>query len=492
MAPEMIARQGYGRAADYWSLGCIAYEMLSGRPPFESRQGAKALFIKIMTEKIKMPSGSSAAACKLLKGLLNRNVQARLGAAKSTMFEVGGVAGLKKVDFFTAIDWDKLVCKQIEPPAVFSIDHDCDVQYFHDEFTQMPLPRSVIDMSTESFQPRRVESEAFRGFSFIHDDFVLPERGIDEEQSYWESIEEDGESVSECASSKMGDEVELLQSPPPSTSKRPPRKRKKKLAGQSDSVTSATPAGTANNTPFASTANTPEPSECGDLPEQLDSLLIGDVVPETMEMGNSKDTPVLAADAECTIQDTRHTSISTPKKPAVEETWKVSKKEVTVKQKQKNSLNQFAGSRTQSSWSTAIPQNRLGTNASGRPEPGLTSQSTLTPSRSGWNHGVPRQPPVPKHNVISSKQGAPSSDWRNHSMASRVGNVVDRSIQQPLHPGTNSFSNEGNVVTWPSLSMSPSVAPTTGQRTDVPPSAPAASSKPPVVIGAWASRASKS
>jgi len=40
MAPEMVARKGYGRAADFWSLGCIAYEMLSGLPPFTSKLGA--------------------------------------------------------------------------------------------------------------------------------------------------------------------------------------------------------------------------------------------------------------------------------------------------------------------------------------------------------------------------------------------------------------------------------------------------------------------
>ena len=52
MAPEMVARKGYGKAADWWSLGCISYEMLSGKPPFESRKGAKDLFRKIMKELI--------------------------------------------------------------------------------------------------------------------------------------------------------------------------------------------------------------------------------------------------------------------------------------------------------------------------------------------------------------------------------------------------------------------------------------------------------
>jgi serine/threonine protein kinase len=393
MAPEMIARQGYGRSADYWSLGCIAYEMLSGRPPFDSKQGAKILFLKIMTERIKMPSGSSAAACKLLKGLLNRNVSARLGAAKSTMFEVGGVAGLKKVDFFAMIDWDKLLLKQIDPPATFTVDHDGDVQYFHDEFTTMPLPRSVVDMSMEHYQAKRVESEAFRGFSFIHDDFVLPPRNDIEEKTYWESIEEDGESLSDCASSIMGgNNNEEQQSPTPS--KRPPRKRKKKGANTatmngepSGSVvsTTTTPIGTANNTPLGSTANTPEPSECGDISDQLETLGINDnnvspLVTNVIEavINQSKLNIPPNTVSPPPIITNSSPSVRTPptSKPMVqqEEEWCVAtgsnKKDTSGRQKQRNNLKPHMNNNTNSTI----------TNNSRTPWSTTTSHSTQPPA----------------------------------------------------------------------------------------------------------------
>lgn len=60
MAPEMIARKGYGKAADFWSLGCIAYEMMSGNPPFESKKGTKDLFRKILNERVRMPDVSKS------------------------------------------------------------------------------------------------------------------------------------------------------------------------------------------------------------------------------------------------------------------------------------------------------------------------------------------------------------------------------------------------------------------------------------------------
>lgn len=270
MAPEMLSRQGYGRAADYWSLGCITYEMLNGLPPFSSKQGAKALFRKIMSEKVKMPPGSTAAACKLLKGLLCRNVQQRLGTTRNTMFEIGGVAALKNMEFFAEIDWKKLELLEMEPPHVFNVADDHDLKHFHEEFTGMPLPRSVVLMSGDDYKARRIESANFRGFSFVQEDFDIPERDQVELESYWDSADGDGESLSDCASSKLDftdDKPEEAEK-----KKRPPRKRKKKKkAGVSVDNTpvpsnAGTPAQSRDNTP----AVTPTPTENGEAtPEDV-------------------------------------------------------------------------------------------------------------------------------------------------------------------------------------------------------------------------------
>ncbi len=246
MAPEMMARKGYTKAADWWSLGCIAYEMLAGRPPFESKKGSKDLIRKIMNERIRMPDGSSAAACKLLKGLLNRDASARFGAAKGTMFMVGGTTQIKQLEFFDDLNWTLLEQKEIDPPMPTEVENSEDLRHFYDEFTKMQLPRSVKEMADSDFKPIHCKSEAFRGFSFIQKDFALPDRTEGQLDHYWNNAEQDGESASECASmhgiegdNKSTSNMKPHLGPTPENAeepaakkKRPPRKKKKKGKAQ--------------------------------------------------------------------------------------------------------------------------------------------------------------------------------------------------------------------------------------------------------------------
>ena len=34
LAPEVLRKQDYGRAVDWWCLGVVTYEMMYGLPPF--------------------------------------------------------------------------------------------------------------------------------------------------------------------------------------------------------------------------------------------------------------------------------------------------------------------------------------------------------------------------------------------------------------------------------------------------------------------------
>ncbi|KAL7509930.1 hypothetical protein ACHAXN_007187 [Cyclotella atomus] len=305
MAPEMVARKWYGKGADFWSLGCIAFEMLSGQPPFSSgRGGSKELFRKIMNERIRMPEGSSASACKLLKGLLNRDVNKRLGAARGTMFEVGGVGALKKQPFFDGLDWGKLELKEIEPPEDFSVSNAEDLRHFHEEFTKMPLPRSVKEMSKEDFLPRNCKSDHFRGFSFIGDHFPVPERTHSEEMHYWNNPDADGQSLSDCASDIFDDDMKDVPEPEPipEKKKRPPRKKKKKqtvpmeTANEEDEKEDTAVTEGLDNSEAVSETQQSDEALHGDKSCQTD-----DQRPSPANVGGAKDEPKLphAGSAAC-------------------------------------------------------------------------------------------------------------------------------------------------------------------------------------------------
>ena len=72
MAPEILLRQGHGKPVDWWTFGCILYELLNGIPPFYT-SNRNELFEKIKFGTIKLPSNISPELTDLLEQLFKKN-----------------------------------------------------------------------------------------------------------------------------------------------------------------------------------------------------------------------------------------------------------------------------------------------------------------------------------------------------------------------------------------------------------------------------------
>lgn len=108
LAPELLLGHGYTKTVDWWTLGVLLYEMLTGLPPFYD-ENTNEMYRKILQEPLHFPGPEivPAAAKDLLQKLLDRNPERRLGA--------GGAAEIKAHHFFAGIDWRKLLQRKYEP-----------------------------------------------------------------------------------------------------------------------------------------------------------------------------------------------------------------------------------------------------------------------------------------------------------------------------------------------------------------------------------------
>ena len=104
-----VSRVPYGRSVDWWALGCLLVEMLTGKPPFVAADLPELMdLIKEARPAFKDCLGDAARdACA---GLLARDPADRLGCGP------GGFDELARHPFFEAVDWAALEAKTLAAP----------------------------------------------------------------------------------------------------------------------------------------------------------------------------------------------------------------------------------------------------------------------------------------------------------------------------------------------------------------------------------------
>lgn len=159
MAPEIIrSKAGHGKAVDWWSLGILLFELLTGASPFtlEGERNTQAeVSRRILKCSPPFPPRIGPVAQDLLQRLLCKDPKKRLGAGPQ------GAQEVKSHLFFQGLDWVALAARKIPAPFRPQIRSELDVGNFAEEFTRLEPVYSPAG------SPPPGDPRIFQGYSFV-------------------------------------------------------------------------------------------------------------------------------------------------------------------------------------------------------------------------------------------------------------------------------------------------------------------------------------
>jgi serine/threonine protein kinase len=159
LPPEILDRTGHGTAVDWWALGMVLYEMLTGLPPWYTRNRQK-LFDRVRNAPLTFPDEVGSQARSLISGLLTRNPTERLGSKSAE--------DIKRHPFFADINWKDLYDRKIPPPfnPCSNTTAPEETKNFESEFTKMQI-HSVENSTFGSMRSSDIHpSTTFQGFTY--------------------------------------------------------------------------------------------------------------------------------------------------------------------------------------------------------------------------------------------------------------------------------------------------------------------------------------
>ncbi|XP_057715842.1 ribosomal protein S6 kinase alpha-5 isoform X2 [Corythoichthys intestinalis] len=159
MAPEIVegGESGHDKAVDWWSLGVLMYELLTGGSPFTidgDENSHTDIARRILKKDPPFPKDMAPLAKDIIKRLLTKDPKKRLGSGPN------GVDDVKKHPFYQKINWEDLAAKKVPAPFKPVIRDELDVSNFAEEFTEMDPTYSPAAL------PQNCD-RIFQGYSFM-------------------------------------------------------------------------------------------------------------------------------------------------------------------------------------------------------------------------------------------------------------------------------------------------------------------------------------
>ncbi|KAK3932423.1 cGMP-dependent protein kinase, isozyme 2 forms cD5/T2 [Frankliniella fusca] len=146
VAPEVILNRGHDISADYWSLGVLMFELLTGTPPFTGADPMKTYNIILKgIDAIDFPRNITRNATALIKKLCRDNPAERLG------YQKGGISEIQKHKWFDGFNWEGLRNHTLSPPILPNVRNVTDTSNFDDypPDADQPPPDDVSGWDSE-------------------------------------------------------------------------------------------------------------------------------------------------------------------------------------------------------------------------------------------------------------------------------------------------------------------------------------------------------
>ncbi|KAM5338014.1 cGMP-dependent protein kinase 2 isoform 1-T2 [Glossophaga mutica] len=125
VAPEVILNKGHDFSVDFWSLGILVYELLTGNPPFSGidQMMTYNLILKGI-EKMDFPRKITRRPEDLIRRLCRQNPTERLGNLKN------GINDIKKHRWLNGFNWEGLKARNLPSPLRRELSGPTDHSYF--------------------------------------------------------------------------------------------------------------------------------------------------------------------------------------------------------------------------------------------------------------------------------------------------------------------------------------------------------------------------